>query len=306
MNARDPALLEIGMPATVRSESADLRRQSTRHWSRYARLALRHPGLLLAGLFLFVLLLAAIHPPLLVSGDPLATSARDAFLPPGVGHWLGTDENGRDVLTRLVYGTRKSLIMAFAASMCALVGGIVLGLAAGLGPRWLDAAVMRAVDVLLGFPDLLLALVIITFWGQSAVNAVIAIGISGIPRYARLIRAQAQIVRSSGYVEAASTLGVSRPRIIVRHVLPNAMKSTLLLATISVGGKIGAVAALSFLGFGAPPPAPEWGAMLSVGRDYLANAWWLMAAPALTVIATVLAISGLGRAVMRRREGKTA
>ena len=133
---------------------------------------------------------------------------------------------------------------------------------------------MRLIDVLLAFPDLLLALVIITFWGQGLVNAVIAVGVASVPRYARMVRAQTHIVRNAQYVEAAVTLGLRRSTVILRHVLPNAIKPILILATIGIGGKIAAGAALSFLGFGAPPPSPEWGSMLSVGRNFLSNAWW--------------------------------
>ncbi|CAD5108398.1 ABC transporter permease [Zestomonas carbonaria] len=277
-----------------------------RGWATWLRLPplTRHPGLLLAGLFVGLLVLAAIEPALLVRGDPLAANAREAFQAPSAAHWLGTDENGRDVLTRLVYGVRASLVMGLAATAIGLVAGIALGLLAGLGHRWIDSAIMRSVDVLLAFPDLLLALVIITFWGQGTLNAIIAVGIAGVPRYARMVRAQTRVVRGAAYVEAAITLGIARPLVILRHVLPNAIKPILILATIGIGGNIAAGASLSFLGFGAPPPAPEWGAMLSVGRNFLANAWWLVAAPGVAVTLTVVAITALGRALLRRSEGK--
>ncbi|MFC5694769.1 ABC transporter permease [Pseudomonas sp. GCM10022186] len=266
----------------------------------------RRPGLLLAGLFAALLVLASLEPAWLVRGDPLAASARDAFLPPSASHWLGTDENGRDVLTRLVHGARASLLMGLAATAIGLVGGVALGLVAGLGQRWLDAAIMRFVDVLMAFPDLLLALVIITFWGQGLLNAVVAVGIAAVPRFARMVRAQTLLVRQAAYVEAAVTLGLPKALVILRHVLPNAMRPVLILAALGIGGSIAAGASLSFLGFGAPPPSPEWGSMLSVGRNFLANAWWLVAAPGLTVTLTVVAITALGRALLRHNEGKTA
>ena len=265
---------------------------------------LRRPGLLLAGLFVALLVLAGIEPSWLVRGDPLLASARDAFQAPSAAHWLGTDENGRDVLARLVHGVRASLLMGVAATVIALIGGVILGLVAGLAHRWLDATIMRFIDVLLAFPDLLLALLIITFWGQGMLNAVVAIGIAGIPRFARMVRAQALLVRRAAYVEAALTLGLPPLVVILRHVLPNAIKPILILATISVGGNIAAGASLSFLGFGAPPPAPEWGAMLSVGRNFVGNAWWLVAAPGVAVTVTVVAITALGRALLRHSEGK--
>lgn len=268
-----------------------------------ARAPLR-PGLILAGLFVLFLLVAALVPGLLTSVDPLDATARNAYRAPDALHWLGTDENGRDVLARLIHGVRPSLLMGLAATAMGLILGTVLGLLAGLGPRWIDAAVMRLVDVLLAFPDLLLALVIITFFGQGTLNLIIAVGIASVPRYARLVRAQTQVVRGAAYVEAATTLGLGRAAVIWRHVLPNAIKPILILATIGIGGNITAGAALSFLGFGAPPPAPEWGTMLAVGRNFLANAWWLVAWPALAITFTVISITAIGRELLRRSEGK--
>lgn len=264
------------------------------------------PTLIVSAGFLLVLVVAALLPGLLVAGDPLAADSRAAFLAPSAEHWLGTDENGRDVLTRLVHGARPSLIMGLAATALAITVGAVLGLAAGLGGRLTDAVIGRFLDTLMAFPEMLLALVIITFWGQGLLNAIIAVGIAAVPRNARMVRAQTQVVRRSGYVEAARTLGLHPVRLIVRHVMPNALKPLLVLAPISVGGNIAAGAALSFLGFGAPPPAPEWGAMLSVGRNFLATSWWLVAAPAVAITITVLAITTVGRAVLDRSEGRSA
>jgi peptide/nickel transport system permease protein len=262
------------------------------------------PGLVLARAFVLLLLVAALVPGLLTSVDPLEASARQAYRAPDAVYWLGTDENGRDVLSRLIHGVRPSLLLGLTATALGLGLGIVLGLLAGLGPRWLDGAVMRLVDVLLAFPDLLLALVIITFFGQGTLNLIIAVGIASVPRYARLVRAQTRAVRGAAYVEAATTLGLGRAAVIWGHVLPNAIKPILILATIGIGGNITAGAALSFLGFGAPPPAPEWGTMLAVGRNFLANAWWLVAWPALAITFTVISITAIGRELLRRSEGK--
>lgn len=282
-------------PATGRGGSRSL---------RFAGLTRVRPELLLAAIYVVLLILAVAVPYWLAPYDPLDASARLAFQPPGGVHWLGTDENGRDVLSRLVHGVRPSLFMGLAATALGLALGTLLGLLAGLGPRWLDGAVMRGIDVLLAFPDLLLALVIITFFGLGTANLILAVGIAGIPRYARLVRAQTLNVRNSGYVEAALTLGQSQLAVVLRHILPNAMKPVLILAIIGIGGTITAGAALSFLGFGAPPPAPEWGAMLAVGRSFLANAPWLVAWPALIITFTVVAISAIGRELLRRSGGK--
>ncbi|MFK3798970.1 ABC transporter permease [Pseudomonas sp. NPDC088444] len=272
--------------------------------SRTLRLGPLRPGLWAAGVFVALLLVASLFPHLLAPYDPLDATARLAFQPPNLTHWLGTDENGRDVLSRLIYGVRSSLFMGLAATALGLAWGTLLGLISGLGPRWLDAGIMRGVDVLLAFPDLLLALVIITFFGQGTANLILAVGIAGVPRYARLVRAQTLNVRNAGYVEAAVTLGHSHGAVVLRHILPNAIKPVLILATIGIGGTITAGAALSFLGFGAPPPAPEWGGMMAIGRSFLANAPWLVAWPALGITLTVISISAIGRELLRRSEGK--
>lgn len=201
---------------------------------RLAGLTRLRPGLLLAGVFVALLLLAAVVPQWLAPYDPLEASARLAFQAPSNVYWLGTDENGRDVLSRLIYGVRSSLFMGIAATALGLAWGTLLGLIAGLGPRWLDGALMRGIDVLLSFPDLLLALVIITFFGQGTANLILAIGIAGVPRYARLVRAQTLNVRNAGYVESAVTLGQSHLAVVLRHILPNAFKPVLMIGRAHV------------------------------------------------------------------------
>jgi peptide/nickel transport system permease protein len=163
---------------------------------------------------------------------------------------------------------------------------------------------MRVLDVFLAVPELLLALVIIGIIGGGTLNAIIAIGFGGIASYARIVRAQTHRVRAATYVEAARVLGQGRTRVIIRHVLPNAIKPILVLATIGVGGAIGAGASLAFLGLGTPPPSPEWGAMLSVGRNFISNAPWLILIPAALLVLTVLAITTIGRDITRRTEGR--
>jgi peptide/nickel transport system permease protein len=297
------ALHQVFIPAESAAPAAPAAPAGTRR-----RFSLRrfNPGLFLAALFAAILVIAAIAPRALVSADPLEANARDAFRAPSAAHPLGTDENGRDVLARLVHGVRPSIVMGLAATAIGLTLGVGLGLFAGLSHRLLDGLAMRFIDVLLAFPDILLALVIITFWGQGTLNAIIAVGVASVPRYARLVRAQTHVVRNAPYVEAAVTLGLHKVVLIVRHVLPNTIKPVLILAIIGIGGKIGAGAALSFLGLGSPPPAPEWGSMLSVGRNFLSNAWWLTAVPAAAITLTVISLTTLGRALLRRSEGKSA
>lgn len=267
------------------------------------RPALR-PGLCLAWALLGLLLLAVLFPGWLAPLDPLAADARVAYQAPSRAFWLGTDENGRDVLSRLIHGARPSLFIGLAATLVGLGAGTLLGLVAGLAPGWLDNLLMRAVDVLLAFPDLLLALVVITLFGQGTANLILAVGIASVPRYARLVRAQALGIRQAGFVEAAVTLGRRPLAVVTWHVLPNAIQPVLILACLGLGGAITAAAVLSFLGFGAPPPAPEWGAMMAVARNFMANAPWLMAWPALAITLTVIAISVIGRDWLRRSEGR--
>jgi len=215
------------------------------------------PGLWLAWAMLGLLLLAVALPSWLSPADPLAADARLAYQPPSSAFWLGTDENGRDLLSRLVHGARPSLFIGLAATLVGLGLGTLLGLLAGLSPHWLDNLLMRAVDVLLAFPDLLLALVIITLFGQGTTNLILAVGVASVPRYARLVRAQTLTIRHAGFVEAAVTLGRRPVAVVLTHVLPNAVQPVLILACIGLGGAITAAAALSFLGFGAPPPGAD-------------------------------------------------
>lgn len=263
------------------------------------------PGLIIATIFLGWVAVASIAPQLLASGNPLTTNPAQAFQAPSLSHWLGTDESGRDIYTRIVYGARESLVIGLAATAIGLSLGIAVGLFAGLNHRWVESAVMRFLDVTLAVPDLLLALVIIAIIGGGMFNAIIAIGLGSVAYYARIVRAQTHKVRKAPYVEAASVLGYSRFSVIWRHVLPNSIKPVLVLAPIGIGSAIGAGASLSFLGLGTPPPAPEWGAMLSVGRNFIANAPWLILVPSVFLVATVLAFTVVGRDLRRRSEGRT-
>ncbi len=265
------------------------------------------PGYVLAGVFLLAIVLAALVPGWLAPQDPLAISPDGAFLHPGAaGHLLGTDETGRDQFSRLVFGARASLVMGLGATAIGVAGGTLLGLLAGLGNKYAEGAIMRLVDVVLSVPELLLALVVVTLLGSGVTNALFAVGFAAIPSYARLVRAQTHLVRRSSYVEAATALGLRRFTVIRRHVLPNAVKPVLVLATIGVGTAISAGAALSFLGLGAKPPAAEWGDMLSIGLQYISNDWFMVAIPGITITLTVLSVTVLGRELRRRSEGRTS
>jgi len=305
--AKDIALPSGGAVSLTGNPEPTKTSPPRRRWPKISvgRLPRIRFGLLLAGLFVALLIAAAVAPGLIASGDPFEANARLAFHAPSLAHLLGTDENGRDLFTRVIHGVRPSLVMGLAATAIGLGLGSVVGLSAALGNRFVDGVLMRSIDLLLAFPHILLVLVIITFWGQGLFNTIVAVGIASVPRYARLVRAQVHVVRHAAFVEAAVTLGLRYRTLIWRHVLPNAIKPVLILATIGIGEKIGFGASLSFLGLGTPPPAPDWGAMLSVGRAFLANAWWLTAVPGLAVSLTVLSVMTLGRELLHRSEGKT-
>lgn len=273
--------------------------------SRAARRRLRvRPGLVLASAFLLWLAAAVLVPGLLAPGDPYAVEPARSFEAPGGGSWFGTDDSGADVYTRIVHGAATSLYIGLGATAIGVVGGTAIGLLAGLNGRLVEASVMRLLDVTLAVPEILLALVVIGIIGGGTGNAILAIGAGSIAYYARITRAQTHLVRRAGYVEAARTLGLPGWRVLLTHILPNVIKPVLVLATIGVGSAIGAGASLSFLGLGTPPPAPEWGAMLSAGRNFVSNAPWLITVPAAFLVATVLSITVVGRELRRRSEGR--
>ncbi len=262
------------------------------------------PGLAISAIFLAVLVFAGIFPNILAPTDPLATDPSHIFAAPSLDHILGTDENGRDVFSRLVHATRSSLLLGLGAALLTTSVGSLLGLLAGLGPRWIDNIVMRISDILQSVPEILLILVIIAFWGASMSTLLFGLGFAGLSNCVRQVRAQSLVLRRAPFVEAALTLGLRRWHVVLRHVLPNAIKPVLVLLPLQIGIKISAVATLSFLGLGAPPPAPNWGGMLAIDRDYVLNAWWVAAAAAGVITLTVLSIATLGRDLIRRSEGR--
>lgn len=246
--------------------------------------------------------IAAVAPSLLTSTDPLAADPLASHLPPSLSHPAGTDIQGRDVLTRIIYGARYSLVIGIGATAVSLLLGITIGVAAGIGPRSADRALSRLTDVVASFPEVLLALVLIAFTGRGAGNLVLALGIAGLPRYTRLIRSQVLLTRASGYVEQARTYGRGRLTIAFRHILPNALGALPVVATIGFGGAITGAAGLSFLGLGPQPPAAEWGLMLSESRNYLRQAWWTGVFPGVALTLVVIAATVLGRHLQQRYE----
>ena len=259
-----------------------------------ARRLARQRGAMLGAGILGLLVLLAVGAPRWSPRDPIRTAAREALQPPGSAHVLGTDQYGRDVASRVVYGARISLTVGLVAVSIAVLLGAPVGLVAGFYGGRLDALLMRVMDVLLAFPGILLALAIVSVLTPGLTNVMIAVGLAAVPTYARLMRATALATREFLYVEAARAMGGRDLFILARYVLPNVVAPLIVTATLGLGTAILSAAALSFLGLGSQPPAPEWGRMLSEGRDYLREAWWISTFPGLAIMLTVLSMNLLG------------
>lgn len=251
-------------------------------------------GLLaLAGLA--VLLVAITWPGLVAPGDPLGITPAEAFRPPSAGHPLGTDESGRDILTRIVHGAAASAGIGLAATALGIGIGLVIGFAAGLGPAWLDAALGRVIEVLFALPTLVMALLLVAVLGPGTSSSILAIGLATAPGYARILRSRVRGVARSDYVGYARLEGDRPVRVFVRHIAPNTLWPLVSMATLGIGQAVVWVSALSFLGLGSPPPSPEWGAMLNAGRVYIGTAWWMTVFPGLAIVLTATVLTVLGR-----------
>jgi peptide/nickel transport system permease protein len=247
------------------------------------------------GLVILILLaLAAFAAPALPVTDPIQIDPSHALYSPGAPFLFGSDQYGRDVFSRVVFGSRVSLVVGPIAVGIALVPGVTVGLLAGYYGRWVDGVLMRVVDVMLAFPGILLALGIVAVLGPSLTTLMVAVGISSIPTYARLTRASVLSAREQLYVDAARVVGAGDAAILVRHILPNVVAPIIVVGTLGVGAAILIAATLSFLGLGSQPPVPEWGRMLSEGRQYLREQWWIATFPGLAIMLTVLALNMLG------------
>ncbi|GJE58834.1 ABC transporter permease [Methylobacterium trifolii] len=264
------------------------------------------PGIAAAALFLAVLLAVAAAPTLFTGYDPLTGNVLEGLKAPNWEHLFGTDRLGRDVFARTVHGARYSLLIGLGGMAISVVAGVFLGILAGLRHRLLDEGIARVFDVLSSFPGVLLAMLVVTFLGQGMVNIAIAVGIAGIPKFGRVVRAQTQLVRDADYVTQAAVYGLGRGQVFVRHVLPNVLVAISVIATVYVGSTILTVSGLSFLGLGPQPPTPEWGVMLAESRDVLRVAWWPAIFPGAAITLTVIAFSTLGGYLQKRFEGRLA
>lgn len=246
------------------------------------------------GLIVLTLFVVSFLAPYITPYSPDDLDAYHVLLPPSSAHWLGTDELGRDVLTRIIYGARISLKVGFVAVGIASVIGTVAGLLAGYFGSWVDQILMRLVDIMLCFPTFFLILAVIAMLEPSIWYIMIIIGLTGWMGVARLVRAEVLSLRERDFILAARAIGASNSRIIFRHILPNALSPVLVAATLGVAGAILTESALSFLGIGVQPPVPSWGNMLTAGKDYLEFAWWLSLFPGLAILVTVIAYNLVG------------
>ena len=259
-------------------------------WRRLARHRAAMAGLAV----LVALVLVGTLAPLLTPYDPIQNRLSEALLPPSTAHPLGTDYLGRDLLARLLYGTRFSLFTGFGAIAIGLLVGVPLGVVSGFLGGWVDLVTQRFVDILLAFPGFLLALSLVAVLGVGLGNVILSVGIGAIPSFVRLVRASTLNLRAQPFVEAARSLGVPQTRIIFRHVLPNTLAPVIVQATLSLGSALLVAAGLGFLGLGVQPPTPEWGSMLGEGRQYIFAATNLATFPGLAIFVAVLAFNLLG------------
>lgn len=267
------------------------------HWS--ARL-LRQRGAVIGAVILLTLVLLALCAPLLATFDPQQANPSNTLKPPSSAHWMGTDNIGRDVWSRFLYGGRISLTTGFSACLLGATIGVALGVLAGYYGKSVDAALVWFSEVLQAFPGILLAMVILAVLGPGQQNVVIAVGIALIPSFLRMARGSVLTARSELYVEAARSMGARDGAIMFRHILPNIARPLIVLLTLGVGGAILEGAALSFLGLGAQPPSPEWGAMLNAAQGFMRVAWWMSLFPGAGIFFTVLSINLIGDGVADR------
>ncbi len=278
------------------TQPAQLLLRAAERGARRSRSTGRRRLVLIAGLVMLAIAIAAIlGAPLLVSRSPTALDVLHPLAPPmTAGHLLGTDQFGRDLLARILYGGRIDLAIAFGATSVTLVFGTVVGLVAGYFGGWVDSLLMRIVDLFFAFPFLVLIIAIIAMLGPSIFNMFVAIWITSWVSYARIMRAQTVVAKKQQYVLAARTLGYGRLRIMLRHILPNTASAVIIFSMVDAIGNIILAASLGFLGLGAQPPTPEWGTMISDGQNYILSSWWLATLPGLAIVFVGVAFSLIG------------
>ncbi|MEB2669075.1 ABC transporter permease [Bordetella parapertussis] len=278
------------MSAPIASAGMAAPRRANRSWGKFRRNRIAMLGALIVLAFVVLALLA----PWVASHDPFQTSFMTICKAPSAAFWMGTDELGRDIFSRMVYGARASLMAGMVSVLIALAVGVPFGLAAGYFGGWTDSVISRATEALLAIPFLILAIALAAFLGPSLTNAMIAIGVSAAPKFIRLTRGQVLAVKNEDYVQSARALGASDLRIIGRHVFPNVMPPLIVQATITIATAIIAEASLSFLGLGLQPPNPSWGSMLNTAKNFMTQAPWMSIFPGSAIFLVVLGFNLLG------------
>ena len=263
-------------------------------WRGALRVLLARPTAVFGALVLLVVITVALFAPWIAPHDPLATSRSLVRKAPSAAHWFGTDEVGRDLLSRVIWGARASLAAGLIAVAIAVGAGVPIGMVAGYLGGWVDAVISRLTDAMLAVPFLILAIALAAFLGPSLGNAMIAIGVTATPIFVRLARGQVLAARAEDYVEAARAVGNPPVRILLRHILPNILPPVMVQATLAIAAAIIAEASLSFLGLGQQPPAPSWGSMLNTAQRFLTQAPWMAIFPGLAIFLTVLAFNLFG------------
>jgi peptide/nickel transport system permease protein len=278
------------LPHAIEAADVSIETPARRAWRRLVR----RRGAMVGLAVIVLVILVALFAPLIAPYDPATQSWSAVRKPPSAAYWLGTDEVGRDLLSRIIYGARASLSAGVISVGIAIAVGVPLGLVAGYAGGLLDGLVSRITDAMLACPFLILAIALAAFLGPSLGNAMIAIGVTATPIFIRLTRGQVLSVKAADYVEAARAIGNPHPRIVLRHILPNVLPQLLVQATLTVATAIIAEASLSFLGLGQQPPAPSWGSMLNSAQRFLVNAPWMAVWPGLAIFVTVLSFNLLG------------
>ena len=291
MNPVEPTAELLAAEAAAADDAAAA---AGRPWRRAMRKLWRRRGAMVGLGFVLFFVLLAVFAPWISPQDPIATSWSAVRKAPSAAHWFGTDEIGRDVLSRVVWGARASLMAGLVSVGISLLIGVPLGLVAGYLGRWPDMVISRLTDALLACPFLILAIALAAFLGPSLTNAMVAIGVAATPVFIRLTRAQVLAVKVEDYVEAARAVGNSHLRIALRHVLPNVLPPIIVQGTLAIAAAVIAEASLSFLGLGQQPPSPSWGSMLNTAKNYIENAPWMAIWPGMSIFLLVLSFNLLG------------
>ena len=286
----------VGAIAWLREPNPTSRWQARLGQSYLSWLRLKRNPLAVIGLTITItLILMAVFAPWIAPHDPIAQDLGNRFVPPwSPGHWLGTDEFGRDILSRILYGSRITLYIVLLVILTAPVAGLLIGTVAGYFGGWTDTILMRITDIFLAFPKLILALALVAVLGPGMENAVLAIALTSWPPYARVARAETLTVRNSDYISAVKLQGAGSARVIWGHVMPMCLPSVIIRVTLDMAGVILTAAGLGFLGLGVQPPLPEWGLMISSGRKFLFEQWWVATMPGLAIFIVSLGFNLLG------------